>query len=70
VKKFKCPICASKFWNQNSLDVHNDCVHEKVKKCVCDVCGKWFSNVKTFKLHAKKHEGEKSQKNIKKEFNK
>lgn len=55
LKPFKCMICNHCFPDNGGLSKHMRTVHCKVKKFVCDVCGKATSRADNLRVHMKVH---------------
>lgn len=50
-KKFQCYLCKRQYSRKGSLQLHVQCVHEKIKRFACDLCQKCFSQPSTLKRH-------------------
>ena len=52
---FKCLPCNVNFNTKQQLEKHHAIVHEKIKRFLCDVCGKAFSDSTNMNVHKKTH---------------
>ncbi|KAH3708067.1 zinc finger protein 37-like [Dreissena polymorpha] len=55
LKPFECQICHHCFPDNGGLSKHLRTVHAKVKKFVCDICGKATSRADNLRVHMKVH---------------
>ena len=53
--KASCSFCVKVFSNKKSLQQHIWLIHSKVKNHNCDICGKGFQNVQSFRDHQNIH---------------
>ena len=59
VKPYLCSHCGRGFFQQNKRRVHEERVHLKLKKAVCDSCGLSFATKEDLRSHSRTHTGEK-----------
>ncbi|XP_018326396.1 zinc finger protein 569 isoform X2 [Agrilus planipennis] len=58
----QCTICQKFFANSKSLKKHIQCVHNKYKPFICNVCGHKSARKAMLELHLRQHTGEKPHK--------
>ncbi|KAK7106771.1 zinc finger protein 892-like [Littorina saxatilis] len=59
-RPFKCPNCSMAFFTSSSRLVHIRRSHLRLRRHLCDLCGKKFKDVRSLRQHTWTHTGEKN----------
>ena len=54
-REFKCEHCLKIFGSKNNMQKHIDTIHKKLRKHVCNICGKSFTDPTPLKQHTQRH---------------